>query len=203
MSTGTATLKSTTVSGNAAGGPGGGMNASSATLTNVTVSGNTAATDGGGIRAFSATLINCTVVENHAQRGGGLFRETSGTFNVRNTIVALNLVAFAGTGPDVSGLFTSQGHNLIGDVTGGTGFTDGVSGDIVGTNANPIDPKLDTLANNGGKTKTRALLAGSPAIDRGDNSLLPPTDQRGAGFARKNDGNGDGVAIVDIGAFER
>jgi hypothetical protein len=48
-----------------------------------------------------------------------------------------------------------------------------------------------------------ALLTGSLAIDHGDNSILPPTDQRGAGFARKKDGNGDGVAVVDIGAFER
>ena len=32
---------------------------------------------------------------------------------------------------------------------------------------------------------------------------LPATDQRGAGFARKKDGNFNGVAVVDIGAFER
>ena len=73
----------------------------------------------------------------------------------------------------------------------------------MGTSANPIDPKLGPLANNGGRTKTHALLGGSPAIDHGDNSILPPTDQRGAGFSRKKDGNGAGAAVVDIGAFER
>ena len=93
----------------------------------------------------------------------------------------------------MSGDFTSQGHNLIGDGGGSTGF--GVNFDIVGTSANPIDPKLGPLALNGGKTKTHALLAGSPAIDRGDNANLPPTDQRGAGFPRKKDGNGDGIAV--------
>ena len=45
-----------------------------------------------------------------------------------------------------------------------------------------------------------ALLTGSLPSDAGDNSILPATDQRG--FARKKDGNGDGKAIVDIGAFE-
>ena len=79
----------------------------------------------------------------------------------------------------MSGAFTSQGHNLIGDGTGGTGFTNGVNGDIVGTSVNPIDPKLGPLKNNGGRTKTHALLAGSPAIDAGDNAGVPATDQRG------------------------
>ena len=103
---------------------------------------------------------------------------------------------------DVSGDFTSGGHNLIGDGTG-TGFTNGVNGDIVGTATNPIDPKLGALSNNGGRTKTHALLAGSPAIDAGDNSLVPSTDQRGTGFQRIRDGNGDRQAVADIGAFER
>jgi len=71
----------------------------------------------------------------------------------------------------------------------------------VGTAANPIDPKLGPLQNNGGKTETHNLLTGSPAIDAGDNSLLNPIDQRG--LPRKKDGNGDGIAVVDIGAFEK
>ena len=39
-----------------------------------------------------------------------------------NTIVAGNT---AGTSPDVSGSLTSQGHNLIGDGTGGNGRAEG------------------------------------------------------------------------------
>jgi len=201
---GAANVTNCTISGNSAAGNGGGMNAATATLTNATVSGNLSRTDGGGVYATTATMLNCTVVENIAVHGGGLFHNTGGTFSVRNTIVALNLVDVSGFGPDVAGgPFTSQGHNLIGDSSGGTGFTNGVNGDIVGTSADPIDPKLGPLQNNGGPTKTMALLAGSPAIDRGDNTILPATDQRGAGFPRKKDGNGDGLAIVDIGAFER
>ena len=65
------------------------------------------------------------------------------------------------------------------------------------------DPKLGPLQDNGGPTQTMALLAGSPAIDKGDNTLVPidpstglpfTTDQRG--FARIVNG------AVDIGAYE-
>jgi predicted outer membrane repeat protein len=186
------------VSGNTAQGTGGGIRAvDEANLTNSTVSGNTAGGRGGGILAPAAALLNCTVVENIAFGGGGLCHDPGGTFTLRNSIVALNLDGLQ-TVADVQGDFLSEGHNLIGDGIGGVGF---ISTDIVGTSTSPIDPKIGALKNNGGPTKTHALLAGSKAIDRGDNSLLPLTDQRG--FPRVKDGNGDGIAVVDIGAFER
>ena len=66
-----------------------------------------------------------------------------------------------------------------------------------------------TLANNGGPTRTHRLKPNSPAIDAGSNALALDaanqpltTDQRGAGFPRTLDGNGDSTAVVDIGAFE-
>jgi CSLREA domain-containing protein len=203
----TATLTNCTVSSNTVSsngvtsGSGGGINAMTATLTNCTVSGNSATLVGGGMLATTATLTNCTIVENLAHNGGGLFHAPGGAFNIKNTIVALNLTDFSGSGPDVFAAFTSQGHNLIGNGTGSTGFTNGVNGDIVGTSNVPIDPKLGLLQNNGGKTQTMALKAGSLAIDAGDNTGALAADQRG--LARKKDGNFDGIAIVDIGAFER
>ena len=45
------------------------------------------------------------------------------------------------------------------------------------------------------------LGAGSPAIDAGLDQFLPPRDFDG--LPRSTDGNGDGVASVDIGAYER
>jgi hypothetical protein len=62
----------------------------------------------------------------------------------------------------------------------------------VGTSAAPINPKLDSLKNNGGATDTMALLGGSPAIDAGNDAIAPATDQRGLGRFFKS----------DIGAFE-
>jgi hypothetical protein len=62
-------------------------------------------------------------------------------------------------------------------------------------------PQLGPLQDNGGPTPTLALLAGSPAIDAGSGDCPPPgTDQRGV--ARPVDGNEDGTAACDIGAFE-
>src|SRR5438045_8503037 len=54
------------------------------------------------------------------------------------------------------------------------------------------DPLLGPLADNGGPTRTHALLPGSPAINAGNSSGAPATDQRGAGR----------VGPVDIGAYE-
>jgi hypothetical protein len=83
-------------------------------------------------------------------------------------------------------------------VTGGAGF---VRSDTLGTYVAPVNPRLAPLANNGGPTFTHALLRGSPAIDAGDDTNAPATDQRG--IARPRDGDGNRVAVIDIGAFER
>jgi hypothetical protein len=115
-----------------------------------------------------------------------------------NTIIALNTAA---SGPDVNGALTSQGFNLIGNNSGAT-ITPAIASDQIGTSGAPIDPLLDPngLQNNGGPTKTHALLSGSPAIDKG-NSSGSFIDQRGfirpVGSAGVSDGDGS-----DIGAFE-
>jgi hypothetical protein len=43
-------------------------------------------------------------------------------------------------------------------------------------------------------------MSDSPVIDAGDNAACPAVDQRGV--ARPIDGDGDGVAVCDIGAVE-
>ena len=63
------------------------------------------------------------------------------------------------------------------------------------------DPKIGPLADNGGKTMTHALLPGSPAIDAATGGgSAPAIDQRDV--SRPLDGNGDGTATNDIGAYE-
>jgi hypothetical protein len=219
VNSGSLTLINCVVSGNstgggpARGGDGGGIFVGQfgATLINTTVSGNSTGAGGGGgvFSTFgSLTLTNSTVTAN-----SGLGVSYSGdpsnpsqSATVRNTIIAGN--GSGGSGPDVSGAFSSQGHNLIGNVGTATGFN--AAGDMAGTSASLINPRLGPLADNGGPTRTHALLAGSPALDAGDNSLAKDannnpltTDQRGAGFARFADSaDADTTQTVDIGAFE-
>ncbi len=170
------------------------------TIINSTISGNkcNAAGSGGGIENFDgegnlvirhSTLTNNTCEGSNS--GGGIFNNTTPPI-LSHTIVAGNI----GSRPDLSGSFNSNGHNLIGNATGSSGITNGVNGDQVGSGASPIDPMLGSLADNGGPTRTHALLPGSPAIDAGNNSGAPDTDQRGSGFVRILNGT------IDIGAYE-
>ena len=164
-------------------------------ISNSTISNNT----GGGVINASGqvTVRNCTIASNQDPNfSGGIANLGGGTSIISNTIVSGNQTA--GSPRDVNGSFASAGYNLIGIVGDATGVTNGVNGDQVGTLANPIDPRLGPLTNNGGPTLTRALLAGSPANNSGNPDFVPPpdTDQRGTGFARVLGGR------LDIGAFE-
>ena len=205
LGAGTLKVTGSTISGNTAR-LGGGvclLNTGTYNVVNSTIYGNTALLVGGGAfvdTGATLTLTNSTISNNSAgAENGGVFVNIAGKANIKNTIVALNTGVNA-RGPDVDGLFTSLGHNLIGKGDGSS-FTNGVNGDQVGTDASPLDPKLGPLQNNGGLTSTMALLPGSPAIDAGDDSVLGSplflmTDQRGPGFPRKAGSH------VDIGAFE-
>ena len=199
-SSGTLTVTSATFTGNMAAGSGGGVaNQGSASLTNVTLSGNTAGTDGGGFRnspASLAFLTNTTVTANNAGIvGGGV--SNSGSIRPGNSILAGN--TSDGANPDVNGAFTSQGNNLVGDVANATGFAVG-NGDLIGTSGSEIDPLLGPLQDNGGATPTHEVLVDSPAIDAANDALAPSTDQRSR--SRPQDGDNNGAAISDIGAYE-
>ena len=173
------------------------------TVINSTLANNSAKT-GGGINTTHGplTLINDTISGNviTANSGGsapGLFFAHSSVVTLLNTIVAAN-----GTNspPDVvssdGSPVTSKGHNLIGIIDGSSGW---VASDLTGTVAQPLDPKLGPLQNNGGPAPTMALQPTSPAVDGGDDSVLGApenltSDERG--FPRPIGSH------VDIGAYE-
>jgi hypothetical protein len=197
---GTATLTNSTLSNNSATGGGGGIGIprGTVTLTNCTFSTNSAGSYGGALNVSgSATLTNCTISLNSASTGGGIWVNPANggsILNLTNTIVAGNT---ATTGPDIYGAVAAADHNLVGNATGSSGIVNGVNGNIVGGNGNPvIKALLGPLQNNGGPTQTMALLAGSPAIGHGNNAKAPATDQRG--FTRLDE-KGE---TTDIGAFE-
>ena len=184
-------------------GPGGKFDIDNSTLTN-----NSAHRGGAIMNYANFTLNNVTLSHNAAGGAGGAIYSLTGTntFYARNALVADNTAAAAAGAPNAFGTFNSDGNNLIGDATGATGFTNGVNGDIAGTAAAPVNPLLGALQNNGGQTDTRALGAGSPAIDRGNNCVLSFcwSNDHAASFIsdqRNHYKRGIGAA-VDIGAFE-
>jgi hypothetical protein len=135
---------------------------------------------GGALDVAQLSVDHCTIAGNQAIGGSGADSPgsgsgggISGTARMYDTILAGNA---ADTGSDLSGSITSLGHNLIGNSTGGSGYA---STDLLNVN-----PQLGPLQNNGGPTPTMALLAGSPAIDAGDNTGAPAYDQRGPARSR-------------------
>jgi hypothetical protein len=157
----------------------------------------------------TATVNNSTITNNTVTNGAGGYFSFAGTVTVRSSIIAANGNNM--TTPDIgrtSGSFTSQGYNLIGNVGASTGFTG--PGDLTGTGANPLDPQLGPLTDNGGTTLTHKPASFFPGHDKGC-AFGADTDQRG--YARTMDwpnvANGmctgsEGVVGIatDIGAVE-
>jgi CSLREA domain-containing protein len=197
----TALVLNSTISGNGSPGIQGGGIATSGTLTvvNSTISGNTA-TIGGGMVAFGSVHLYNVTITNNAGFGGGFILGSGGQVTARNTIIAGN--TDHGASLDCQGTLTSEGYNLVQTIFGCT-----IEGDATG-NITGVSANLGPLQDNGGPTLTHALQAGSPAIDAGNpsgcvdyNNVALTIDQRG--FARPIDGDGDGNARCDMGAFER
>jgi len=159
---------------------------SSATVANTTFSGYST-----GVQTFgspSVSLDNVTITDSSQ-------RAINGVVTMGNSIAANSGAS------DCFGTIHSTGFNLI-ESTSGCTVTGDTTGNIVG-----LDPLLDLLADNGGPTRTHALLPGSPAVDAGS-TLYPGVgsgacaDRDQTGAERPTDGDADGWAVCDMGAYE-
>jgi hypothetical protein len=211
---GTVLLAGTTFTGNTTGDGGGGMfpgsgglgggianDQGTVTLLNTTVAGNAtgngglspamtqgAAGSGAGIAVLdgATTLVHATVTGNRTgtgsvQLGGGLYVTGAGEpeASFKNSIVAGNIPQNCSLA--LAGKTVDEGNNIS--------FPDTT---CPGAGA---DPRLGPLQDNGGPTRTMALLAGSAAIDRVPAGAgCPATDQRGFGRPQGS--------ACDSGAFE-
>ena len=180
---GTGRIVRCTISGNLGGTTGGIANFGQLDVANSTIQGNAAAFAPGIYSPIGSALDLrfSTVAENGAYgiRGGGSVRAEASIF-------ALHGTANCETAVD------TLGHNLEDGFSCGL-FT--LAGDVIG-----VDPMLEPLGLAGGPTPTMALRDGSPAIDAGGSVDCLATDQRGV--VRPIDGDSDGTAVCDIGAFE-
>ena len=213
-----ATVIDSTLSGNDAGHDGGGIwNVTTLVVINSTLSGNNAGQNGGGIYNADLTtnVYNSTIALNQAGvnemlggSGAGIYHNavpSSSVVNLRNTLLAGNNLDTAPIYDDCYGELHSYGANLIGTSASTVNCTVTIgSGTWNYLNSLSL---LGGLQNNGGPTWTHALKPGSNAIDGGDpvSGCLGPAgtlsvDQRGA--TRPIDGDRNGSAICDIGAFE-
>ena len=198
------TIVDSTISHNEAYQQGGGINSRDGDglfIYNSTISLNSAMMGGGGIyQTDNGVIKNTTIAQNGGWQnaGGGIWFQNADPQNgynyVGNSIVANNAAAVTW---DLCGKFNSLGNNLVKFRGASTGY---IASDL----PDGADPKLGSLKNNGGQTDTYNLLAGSAAIDAGNDCLVlgDPCrgkflyDQRGFGFTRKSG------SAVDIGAYE-
>jgi hypothetical protein len=199
---------------------GGGMkndNNSSPTLQNVSFLGNEAAWDGGGLANdlnSSPILTNVSFNGNKAPYGGGIANFNDSEPVIKHGTLAVNKAYIEG-----GGIFNSSSHpqiyntvvwnntvptgvQIYDDLSGSSTVSDSVieGGYPGGTNIITANPLLGSLGDFGGFTLVLPIRQGSSAIDAANPAYCPASDQRG--ITRPVDGNGDGLAVCDIGAFE-
>ena len=147
------------------------------------------------IASGQANITNSTIASNYAQwQGGGIVNINNAPVTLTNTIIANNKANNGGNNWNIK-------HNCFNQmINGGNNIqfpaknpSDSSDYDCT-AGILTADPLLGPLGDNDGPTQTMPLLTGSPAIDAGNNTTCPSTDQRGVSRPQG--------AACDIGAFE-
>jgi hypothetical protein len=202
-------MTGTTVSGNSvtgstqsSSGGGGIYNYDNATIYDSTIASNTSSINGGGFEqldVYDVTLINDTFYQNSAPGGLGGNIDNPNNITLTNSIVAGGT---GGSGADIynGGTLTSGDYNIIQTAIVGSGTVSGTT-----THNLQKDPKLLSLATNGGPTQTIADQAGiSPGV-----AYIPfishfycgPGDSIGIVADQRNYLRG-ASGFCDVGAYE-
>jgi len=213
ISNNTAVTVGSTPNGSGQGGGIGVIDTPSVRIENSTISGNTAAFGSAVVFGLtvSARIENSTISDNFATTVTGIEVGTDVNLTIASSTIASNRVTADGSiggivvrddatvrfensilaDSSFADCFVSENGNFSSD---SNSIIQNPNNDTFSCASNArvsINPVLAPLRNNGGRTMTHALLAGSPAIDTGGNCLA--LDQRG--FSRPRVG-------CDVGAFE-
>ncbi len=151
--------------GNGGNGVGGGLyNTGAVSVVNCTFSACGAV---GGVNGLAGNPGSSKKDGTPGRGRGGDIAQGSGIFLLQNSILG---ASSSGTNAyeTSSSRITDVGFNISSDA----------SLNLSGTSLKNTDPKLNSMANNGGWTQTMALQTNSPALNRIPPALAPPTDQR-------------------------
>ncbi len=149
---------------------------------------------GGGIflNSGSLTLYNCTISHNKTYPTGychSSYAHGGGVYNSSGTVIIKNSIGYFNS---TYNLCEETHEQIFGDATVSYSDIQGYSAGEASIDADPL-----FMNPNAGDYH---LLPASPCIDSADPNFSLPEDKDG--MARPQDGDGDGKALSDMGAYE-